>query len=87
MKTSELRNLIKRLGGRASVGRVCGCSPTAVSHWKVVPPEHAYVIERLARERKVLRSDGSPYLAAELNPLVAERLGRIATDSSLGATV
>lgn len=69
MKTAELRNLIRALGGPKVVGRGCGgISSQAVSHWKAVPPEHVLRIEEMARVRKVFRSDGTPYSVSILRP-------------------
>lgn len=71
MKRSELRNLIKALGGPKVVGRACkGISSQAVSHWTQVPQEHCPTIERLAREKRVVRSDGSPYTCEVFRPEV-----------------
>lgn len=78
MKTSELRNLIKALGGPRVVGRECGgISSQAVSHWKAVPPEHVLRIEEMARRRKVFRSDGTAYSVAVLRPDMVEGLDQI----------
>jgi hypothetical protein len=88
MKRSELRNLIRALGGPKVVGRVIGCSSSAVSHWDQVPREHILVIESMARERKVLRSNGDPYSATVLRPDVQDALDRIeSSPSGTGTTL
>lgn len=87
MKTAELRNLIKALGGPKVVGRHCNVTSQAVSHWKRVPPEHVLRIEELARTRRVVRSDGTPYTVEVLRPDMTEGLEQIRSsapsDSSL----
>lgn len=77
MKRSELRNLVKALGGPKVVGRACDISSQAVSHWEQVPQEHAPVLETLAREKRVLRSDGSAYTCEILRPDLATRFAMI----------
>jgi hypothetical protein len=87
MKTAELRNLIKALGGPKVVGRECGgISSQAVSHWKVVPSNHVLRIEELARARRVRRSDGTPYSVAVLRPDMVQGLDAIRA-SATGADV
>lgn len=72
MKRAELRNLIKALGGPAVVGR--HLSPpvdhSAVSKWKAIPVKHCPTIERLARDKRLTRSDGSPYTCEYFAPHV-----------------
>lgn len=72
MKRSELRNLVKALGGPSVVGRACGegISHSAVSHWLRIPVEHCPTIEALAREKQVVRSDGTPYVCELFRPEV-----------------
>lgn len=89
MKPSELRNLIRALGGPKVVGRECGgISGQAVSHWKTVPSEHVLRVEEMARRRKVVRSDGTPYSVAILRPDMVEGLDQIrAVSAGAAATV
>lgn len=77
METSELRNLIKAVGGAAAVASRCGISSSAVSHWDEVPKEHCPVLETMARERLVVRQDGSPYTCEVLRPDLADRFAMI----------
>lgn len=90
MKRAELRNLIKALGGPSVVARECGgISHSAVSHWTAVPVEHCPLIERLARERRLVRSDGTPYTCELFRPEVgwSELRHPIRTPRGRGVTV
>lgn len=82
MKTAELRNLIKALGGPRAVGTYCGVTGTAVSHWKMVPSDHVLRITELARVRRVLRSDGSAYAVGVLRPDMLEGVAVIQNESA-----
>lgn len=77
MDLSELRNLIKALGGPAAVGARCDVSSSAVSHWTLVPKEHCPVLEAMARELRMVREDGSPYTCEVLRPDLADRFALI----------
>lgn len=72
MKRSEIRNLIKALGGPGFVGR--HLSPpvdhSAVSKWKAIPVKHCPTLERLARDKRLTRSDGTPYTCEVFAPTV-----------------
>ena len=74
MKRAELRNLIKSLGGpkvvSAHLRKADGEAPTSqsVSHWKRVPPRHCPALERMAWDRGVRRSDGTPYTCELMRP-------------------
>ena len=70
MKRSQLKNLIKKLGGPTVVSKSLGCDLTsqAVCKWDRVPVRHCVAIETLARERMVVRSDGTPYTRAVFQP-------------------
>ena len=41
----KTRNLIKKAGGPAEVGRICNISSQAVSQWRVIPQNQCPVIE------------------------------------------
>ena len=77
MKRSELRNLIHALGGPKVIGAACGISSQAVSHWVVCPQEHAPVLETLARQKRVIRSNGELYTCEVLRPDLADRFAMI----------
>lgn len=85
MKPSELRNLIRALGGTKVVARACDVTSQAVSHWKSVPPEHVVRIEEMARLKRVLRSDGTPYSVAVLRPDMVRGFDRIEPASRTAA--
>ena len=87
MKRAELRNLVRQLGGPTVVGKACGgITSQAVNHWDRVPFEHAPILEKLARERSVTRSDGTPYTCELLRPDLADRFAvmRNSLNPSLG---
>ncbi len=77
METSELKNLIKAIGGPTLVAERCGVSHSAVCHWEEVPKEHCPVLETMARERRIVREDGSPYTCEVLRPDLADRFAMI----------
>ena len=72
MKRTELRNLIKALGGPGVVGRQLTppVDHSAVSKWKAIPLKHCPTIERLARDKRITRSDGTPYTCEVFAPQV-----------------
>lgn len=86
MKPSELRNLIRALGGAKVVANACGVTSQAVSHWKAVPPEHVVRIEEMARLKRVFRSDGTPYSVAILRPDMIRGIDRIEPALRLAAS-
>ena len=56
-----------------------------MSHWKSVPPEHVVRIEEMARLKRVLRSDGTPYSVAVLRPDMVRGLDQIEPASRTAA--
>lgn len=89
MKRAELRNLIRQLGGPTVVGKACGgITSQAVNHWPRVPTDHAPILEKLAREKGVTRSDGTPYTCELLRPDLADRFAilRGGDEPILGST-
>lgn len=76
MKRAEVQNLIKKLGGprvvSAHLRKTDGTPPTAnaIVHWQQIPIQYCPTIERLAREARVTRSDGSPYTCELFQPTV-----------------
>lgn len=70
MKRAELKNLIKALGGPKAVGRAFNISSQAVSHWDRVPVEYCPTIERMASEKKLVRSDGTRFTCELFQPEV-----------------
>lgn len=73
MKRSELQNLIKKLGGPTVVASRLSNSmkqitPQAVSKWVRIPIHHCVAVESMARERQIVRSDGTPYTREIFQP-------------------